>query len=330
VQLNNTSPIKGDTLTATNNLNDVDGLSGSISYQWQRNGVDIGGATGSNYATVSADVGAVLTVVASYTDDQGTVESVSSVATATVTNLADTGGTTTDPEPDVKDDETETGEVLTDDNLSENFVDEDQTTPLIDEYSGDHEPDETVTLIIDQEITENTEEILYLTDENDSEGQRDRENNSGYVYYDNDLFKEITAQKYLDLNYKDSKISLELDNLPDFSSIDFESNELRLLAENGDYDRLRQEIDEAFSAEQQSETMRANIITATTATFTIGIVSYLLRAGSLAASMISTLPLWRGFDPIVIFTGKKKTAEQKDKTDASESKAEDFFDGDAA
>ena len=86
VTLDNMSPVEGDTLTASNTLADADGLSGAISYQWYRDGVAIGGATASTYTTVQADVGAAITAVASYTDDQGTNESVSSAGTAMVTN----------------------------------------------------------------------------------------------------------------------------------------------------------------------------------------------------------------------------------------------------
>lgn len=71
------------TLTAANTLADEDGL-GTITYQWQRGGVDIAGASNSSYMLTQDDVGAVITVTASYTDDQGTVESVRSAATATV------------------------------------------------------------------------------------------------------------------------------------------------------------------------------------------------------------------------------------------------------
>ena len=80
----------------TTTLADADGLSGPISYQWYLDGVAIGGATGATYTAVPADVGGVITVVASYTDDQGTFESVSSGATAAVTNVnyAPTGSVT--------------------------------------------------------------------------------------------------------------------------------------------------------------------------------------------------------------------------------------------
>ena len=75
VTIDDTTPTQGQTLNAANTLADVDGL-GAISYQWQRGGVNIAGATGATYTTTQADVGQLLRVVASYTDEQGTAESV--------------------------------------------------------------------------------------------------------------------------------------------------------------------------------------------------------------------------------------------------------------
>ena len=75
-------------LTAANTLADEDGL-GTISYQWQRDGVDIGGATGSTYTLTQADVGTTITVVASYTDGEGTSESVTSAGVGPVANVND-------------------------------------------------------------------------------------------------------------------------------------------------------------------------------------------------------------------------------------------------
>ncbi len=79
---------EGQTLTAANTLADGDGL-GSIGYQWQRDGVDIDGATLSSYTLGDDDVGAAITLVASYTDDNGTTESISSDATAAIANVND-------------------------------------------------------------------------------------------------------------------------------------------------------------------------------------------------------------------------------------------------
>ena len=81
--------IEDQTLTASNTLADADGL-GTISYQWRRDGSVIDDATGSNYTLTQADVGSAITVTASYTDGQGTSESVTSSATSAVANVNDT------------------------------------------------------------------------------------------------------------------------------------------------------------------------------------------------------------------------------------------------
>jgi Ca2+-binding RTX toxin-like protein len=81
---------QGDVLTAGNSLSDADGTTKSVlTYQWQRNGSDIIGATGETYALTQTDVNATISVVASYTDDQGTAESVTSAATNAIINVND-------------------------------------------------------------------------------------------------------------------------------------------------------------------------------------------------------------------------------------------------
>ncbi len=87
---------QGETLTAdTSGIADADGL-GTFSYQWQRDGADIPGATGASYVLAQADVGAAITVTVSWTDGGNTVESLTSAPTATVTdtNDAPTGAVT--------------------------------------------------------------------------------------------------------------------------------------------------------------------------------------------------------------------------------------------
>ncbi len=85
---------EGQTLTAqTGTLDDNDGL-GAFSYQWQRGDGsggfdDIAGATGQTYTLVDADVDQTVRVEVSYTDDQGTAETVTSDATGEVGNVND-------------------------------------------------------------------------------------------------------------------------------------------------------------------------------------------------------------------------------------------------
>ena len=81
------TPTQGQTLTAGDTLADADGL-GTITYHWWRNGVDTG-TTGVSYTLTQADVGKAITVVATYTDAEGTPESVTSAATSAVANLND-------------------------------------------------------------------------------------------------------------------------------------------------------------------------------------------------------------------------------------------------
>ena len=95
------TPTEDQVLTAANTLADEDGL-GPISYQWQRDGVDIGGATSGTYTLTQADVGTTITVVASYTDGEGTSESVTSAGVGPVANVNDapTGLVTISGTPD--------------------------------------------------------------------------------------------------------------------------------------------------------------------------------------------------------------------------------------
>ena len=92
---------QGQILTASNTLADADGL-GAVAYQWQVSGnngatwSNIAGATGSTYTLGQAHVGKQMRVQASYTDGQGTLESLASAASGVVanTNDAPTGGVT--------------------------------------------------------------------------------------------------------------------------------------------------------------------------------------------------------------------------------------------
>ena len=77
---------QGEELTAvTTGISDDDGL-GDFSYQWKRDGTDISGETSSTYTLVQADVGNKISVTVTYTDNQETVESLTSTETSAVLN----------------------------------------------------------------------------------------------------------------------------------------------------------------------------------------------------------------------------------------------------
>lgn len=83
----------GQTLTAdTDGISDAEEL-GAFSYQWQADGVAIGGATAGTYTLTADEMGKAITVTVGYTDGGLTAESVTSIATAgvPVANRAPTG-----------------------------------------------------------------------------------------------------------------------------------------------------------------------------------------------------------------------------------------------
>ena len=81
-------PIQKETLTASNTLEDLDGL-GPISYQWSADGNAISGATNETFTLNQSEVGKVISVTASYTDGLGTKEYVESIGTSKVSNVND-------------------------------------------------------------------------------------------------------------------------------------------------------------------------------------------------------------------------------------------------
>ena len=65
-------------------LNDGDGVSGDVSYQWMVDGQEVSGATGATYTINGSDSGKSITLRITYTDSTGKVESVISPPTAVV------------------------------------------------------------------------------------------------------------------------------------------------------------------------------------------------------------------------------------------------------
>ena len=74
--------VEDQTLTAANTLSDEDGCGRALAITWKRAGSAISGGTSSTYALVQSRCGiSAITVTASYTDGQGTEESVTSEVT---------------------------------------------------------------------------------------------------------------------------------------------------------------------------------------------------------------------------------------------------------
>jgi len=78
---------QGSALKASNTLADLDGL-GTVSYQWKANGTAIAAATTDTLTLTQAQVGAKITVTASYVDGFGAAESKTSMSSKPVSNVA--------------------------------------------------------------------------------------------------------------------------------------------------------------------------------------------------------------------------------------------------
>ena len=85
----------GQTLTAgTSAIGDADGLTGvSYSYNWLADGTYISGATSSTYTLTVDEVGDAISVLVSFTDDEGNSEAIVSAATSDVLSLQSTAAT---------------------------------------------------------------------------------------------------------------------------------------------------------------------------------------------------------------------------------------------
>ena len=105
--------------TLSSNIVDIDGVPGSVSYQWQRsaNGTsgwaNIAGATNANYTLGDDDAGQYVRVTASFTDNQGSAETPVSAASGQIVNINDTPSLTF------------SGTETEDQTLSSNLVDND-------------------------------------------------------------------------------------------------------------------------------------------------------------------------------------------------------------
>jgi VCBS repeat-containing protein len=242
------------------------------------------------------------------------------------------GSTTPDPElfenPDTDDEKDPDVKAPThEDQPQDPVIEAEQAAPVVEDLTpqGSAHAEDQLIHMQDPQINE---EILYLTDDDDMDSQsEERDDDPSITYYDNDLYKDLSLSKYVNINYTAAD-GPNLKSEDDLNILYLDSDDSIPVDVNGDYDLHRQQIDESFDIELKSQAIKAKIVSVTAASFAAGFVSYLLRAGSLVANLMSTLPLWRGFDPIVIFSGdkKKKKKDRNDIPDTNEAKSETLFD----
>ena len=79
---------QNDTLTA-GTVTDPDGTVSAVTYQWKAGTTNIAGATNSTYTLTQAEVGKIISVVATYTDPLGSGKTATSTGTGNVINVND-------------------------------------------------------------------------------------------------------------------------------------------------------------------------------------------------------------------------------------------------
>jgi len=80
-------------------------------------------------------------------------------------------------------------------------------------------------------------------------------------------------------------------------------------------DSLRREISGLEGSDEFDSVFVLQVSTGLGAVLSVGFVSWVLRGGALAATLLSTVPMWRGFDPLPMLMGRRKTDEEQEHND---------------
>ena len=90
-------------------------------------------------------------------------------------------------------------------------------------------------------------------------------------------------------------------------------------------DRMSREIDEAERYGSNMEQYAVKMAVGTTASISAGYVIWALRGGALVSSFLSTVPLWKGFDPLPVLAASTVARQRKHKGEEGESEADRIF-----
>ncbi|MCB1760262.1 MAG: hypothetical protein KDI68_10855, partial [Gammaproteobacteria bacterium] len=303
----------GETLIAdASGIEDVDGM-GELSYQWLRDGTPIVGAVGATYLLVDADAGSLISVEASYTDGGGTYTLLTSNSTSAIENSytpeEESGFPTAPTQPESQ-----------------------QPVDLAD-YEEEPETDSDEKALAEEEEPEEASEgeQIGLAARNIDPGPIDPAT-IGAVMVDPLLAgsprdSEIKATEVRHPKWIDLK---QLDIAP-FEVPEYEPLKVPTLLENPDFirslDQVAREMNESAEREQQRTELGQQAAMGVTLSLSAGFVSWVLRAGSLMASFMSVVPMWKQIDPLPILGAASIKAKKKfdAKTKDGTKDVEDLF-----
>ena len=76
-------------------------------------------------------------------------------------------------------------------------------------------------------------------------------------------------------------------------------------------DNMKHQMSDANGSQDPTHRVIVQVATGTSIAMSAGFVAWLLRGGALAASMLSSLPLWSSFDPIPVLFARRKRREDE-------------------
>ena len=85
-------------------------------------------------------------------------------------------------------------------------------------------------------------------------------------------------------------------------------------------DSLRRGMGGLESADDVDGVFVLRISTGVGAVLSVGVVSWILRGGALAATFLSTIPMWKGFDPLPMLMGRRKKDDEEERDDSDDEK----------
>jgi len=135
---------------------------------------------------------------------------------------------------------------------------------------------------------------------------------------------DLIMNKYVErahLQMPPKTIDLHHLDITPFELASPEPLEVRSVMENSSFikelDMMNQDLDEAMEDSEHRYRLGAETMVGISMSLSAGIVSWVLRSGSLMASFMSVLPLWKQLDPLPILGAasmkkKKEQAEQQE------------------
>ncbi|WP_445372870.1 putative Ig domain-containing protein [Methylomonas sp. HW2-6] len=160
-----------------------------------------------------------------------------------------------------------------------------------------------VSQIVNNEIEGiNNVDILVSVDQGSSEVDKSNVKLSGYV--PDNLLQEQRRDSVRKQNFQLKNAALEQYSI-DTESVLSEQEEIEFWNR---LDHIRQQMSDP-DAVADANPVNVKIILGTSASLTAGFVSWILRAGSLMASFMSTVPLLKRFDPLPVLRSARKDSD---------------------